>query len=106
MERGAAGVLLIDPVVGRPGEKVRDEKCDAGVGANRIEGRVGLDTVQLDALAGFDEWQDADLRVAIWRGGDQRAVAHLGDESFGGFEVRWIIRARKHLPSLAPTRPA
>ena len=106
MERGAAASCSSTELWGDQARKSETKKVTRGLARTASKVGVGLDTVQLDALAGFDEWQDADLRVAIWRGGDQRAVAHLGDESLGGFEVRWIIRARKHLRSLAPTRPA
>src|SRR5260370_3103062 len=95
IESGATRVAFIHPVVGRPGKKVGDEKCDARCGADRIERRVGLDAVQLDVIAGFDEWQDADLRVTVCWLRDPRAVTHLRDETFGGPEAWGVARARK-----------
>src|SRR5260370_10344211 len=97
MERGTAGVLIVDPAVGRPGEKVGDEKGHAWVGPNRVESRIGLDAVELDEVVRLHEREDADLRVAFGRAGDQRPMPHLGDKAFGGRLVGRIVGARKHV---------
>ncbi len=47
-----------------------------------MEGRIGLDTVDLDVVAGLDEGQQADLRMPVGRGSDEGAVPLAFDEAF------------------------
>src|SRR5450759_1313075 len=63
VKRGAAGVLLIDPAMGRPGEKVRDEEGHTGVGPDRVESRIVLHAVELDDVVRFNKRQDANLSL-------------------------------------------
>jgi hypothetical protein len=101
VERGAAGIVFVDPAVGRPSKKVRDKEGNALVDPEGIESWIALDAMELDHIVGLYKGQDADLWVAVCRTGNQRPVPHFSHKSFSGSLVGRIVGTSKHLASLA-----
>ena len=106
MERGAASVPFVNPVVGRPRKKVRDKERDPLVHPEGVESWIALDAVELNDIVGLYKRQNADLRVPIGGACDQRPMSHFSYKPLSCCFVRRIVGTGKHLASLAAQRDA
>jgi hypothetical protein len=90
-------IALVDPVVGRPRQKVRDKEGHAVVAPEGVESWIALNAVEFDEVVGLDKGQDTDLRVAVGSARDESPMPHPSHKPIGRCLVGRIVGACKHL---------